>query len=157
MVPELYKIMYISSATRDMGDNELESMLIKCREKNTFFDITGYMLYHEGNIIQLLEGKRTMLEYIYNTIRLDTRHHDIIELCAAPIEKRAFADWKMGFQNINRQQIQKLNTIQDLFYDELPVSQLEHFCSRATLFFETFLKAARMDNYAQLQNRMSSL
>lgn len=154
---ELHKIMYISSATRDMSAEELEAMMVKCREKNAFFDITGYMIYNEGNIIQLLEGKRTTVEYIYNTIRLDKRHHDIIELCAAPVEKRAFADWQMGFKNINRQQIHKINTIQDLFSGELSIPQLDQFCSRAALFFETFLKVARLDNYTLLQNRMSTL
>lgn len=154
---ELYKIMYISSATRDMSAEELETMLVKCREKNTFFDISGYMLYHRGHILQLLEGSRTTVEYIYNTIRLDNRHHNIIELCTAPINQRAFADWKMGFQNIDRQQIQQVNTIQDLFLGELSLLQLEQFCSRATVFFETFLKVARLDNYPLLQNRMSAL
>ncbi|MDX1573853.1 MAG: BLUF domain-containing protein [Methylophaga sp.] len=154
---DLYKIMYISSATQDMSSNELESLMVKCREKNAFFDITGYMVYHEGSIIQLLEGSRTSVNYIYNTIKLDSRHHEIIELCAAQIERRAFADWQMGFKKIERQQIQKVNTIQDLFQGELSLPQLEQFCGRAALFFETFLKVARLDNYSLLQNRMSVL
>ncbi|MEX1200498.1 MAG: BLUF domain-containing protein [Methylophaga sp.] len=154
---DLYKVMYISSATRDMSANALEAMMVKCRQKNVFFDITGYMVYHEGNIIQLLEGNRTSVEYIYNTIRLDSRHQEIIELCTAPIEKRAFADWQMGFKKIEREQIHKVNTIQDLFQGELSLLQLDQFCSRAGLFFETFLKLARLDNYSLLQNRMSTL
>ncbi len=154
---DLYKIMYISSATQNMSLNELETMMVKCRKKNAFFDITGYMVYHEGNIIQLLEGSRTSVEYIYNTIKLDSRHHDIFELCTAQIERRAFADWQMGFKIIDRQQIQKVNTIQDLFMGELSIPQLDQFCGKAALFFETFLKVAQLDNYSLLQNRMSSL
>lgn len=153
----LYKVMYISSATQDMGAKELEAMMVKCRQKNAFFDITGYMVYHEGNVIQLLEGNRTSVDYIYNTIKLDSRHQNIIELCTAPIEKRAFANWQMGFKKIDRDQIHKVNTIQDLFQGELSLTQLDQFCSRAGLFFETYLKVARLDNYSLLQNRMSTL
>lgn len=154
---DLYKVMYISSATQHMSTKELEKMMAKCRQKNAFFDITGYMVYHEGNIIQLLEGNRTSVEYIYNTIKLDSRHQNIIELCTASIEKRAFANWQMGFKLIDREQIHKVNTIQDLFQGELSLPQLDQFCSRAGLFFETFLKLARLDNYSLLQNRMSTL
>lgn len=154
---ELYKVMYISSATREMSGEELETMMAKCREKNAFFDITGYMVYHEGSIIQLLEGSRTKVEYIYNTIRMDSRHQNIVELCKAPIENRVFADWQMGLQCIDRQRIKKINTIEDLFQDQLSLLQLNQFCSRATLFFETFLKLARLDNYNLLQNRMAAL
>lgn len=157
MEQNLYKIMYISSATQNMSAEQLETMMIKSRDKNSFFDVTGYMVYHEGNIIQLLEGNRTRVEYIYNTIRLDSRHQGIIELCATEIEKRAFADWQMGFKNVDRQQIEKVNTVEDLFQGELSRSQLEQFCSRAVLFFETFLREAPLDNYALLQNKMSSL
>ena len=154
---QLYKVMYISSATREMSGEELETMMAKCREKNAFFEITGYMVYHEGNIIQLLEGSRAKVEYIYNTIRMDSRHQDIVELCKAPIENRIFSDWQMGFQCIDRQRIKKVNTIEDLFQGELSLPQLDQICSRATLFFETFLKLARLDNYTQLQNRMAAL
>lgn len=154
---ELYKVMYISSATREMSGEELETMMAKCREKNAFFDITGYMLYHEGSIIQLLEGSRTKVEYIYNTIRMDSRHQNIVELCKAPIENRIFADWQMGLQCIDRERIKKINTIEDLFQNQLSLPQLNQFCSRATLFFETFLKLARLDNYNLLQNRMAAL
>jgi len=154
---DLYKVMYISSATQGMSDNALEVMMVKSRQKNAFFDITGYMIYYEGNIIQLLEGNRTSVEYIYNTIKLDSRHQEIIELCTAPIENRVFADCQMGFKKIDREQIHKVNTIQDLFQGELSLSELEQFCNRAGLFFETFLKVARFDNYSLLQNRMSGL
>ncbi len=153
----LYKIIYISSATNLMTDEELDAVVEKSRHKNGFFDVTGYMLYHETNIIQLLEGDRSKLKYIYNTIRLDNRHKGILELCAEPIEKRLFTDWQMGFLNMNRQQIEKVNTFQDLFKDELTTTQLEQFSSRDALFFETFLKVAKKDNYSQLQQRMSSL
>lgn len=157
MEQDLYKIMYISSATKNMSADELETLMVKNRNKNSFFDVSGYMVYHEGNIIQLLEGHRTKVEYIYNTIRLDSRHQGIIELCATEIEKRAFADWRMGFKNIDRQQIQKISTVEDLFQGELTQSQLDQVCSRAAIFFETFLKVARLDNYSLLQNRMSSI
>lgn len=154
---DLYKIMYISSATTEMSAEELQSLLTKCRAKNAFFDITGYMIHHEGKIIQWLEGKRSSVEYIYNTIRMDTRHENIVELCMSPIGKRVFSDWQMGFQDINRQQIDTVNSVQDLFEGELTSLELNQFCSRAAEFFETFLKIARMDNYPLLQSRMTML
>lgn len=155
MAQDLYKIIYISAARHDLSDQALETLLVKCRDKNAFFDITGYMVYHERNIIQLLEGRRTAVEYIYNTIRMDDRHQNITELCASPIENRAFADWQMGFQKIDRQRIETINTMEDMFQGELSMPQLDAFCNRASLFFETFLKFARLENYALLKERMT--
>ena len=104
---ELYKVMYLSLETDKMSSQELDDLMVKCREKNAHFNVTGYMIYYKGMILQLLEGKRTSVEYIYNTVKHDKRHSDIVELCKSPIEKRIFTNWHMGFKNLDHEQILK--------------------------------------------------
>lgn len=152
----LYKIMYISSA-KDMTDAELDALLQKCRTKNQHFDITGYLIYHDGKFIQLLEGRKITVEYIYNTVCLDNRHQDVLELCAEPIKERVFPEWKMGFRNITPEQIHHINTLHDLFGKQVDQSEIDKFGDTTRAFFDTFAKALPINDFSVLSRKMRQL
>lgn len=153
----LYKIMYISSVREPMTDNQLDALLEKCRTKNQHFDVTGYLIYHEGKFIQLLEGRKITVEYIYNTVCLDDRHQDVVELCAEPINERVFPEWKMGFRNITPDQIHHINTHHDLFGKEVDKSRIDNFSDTTRAFFDTFAKALPINDFSALTRRMRQL
>lgn len=69
------------------------------RSYNKTFQITGVLLYHDGNFFQYLEGPRLGLQTIYPYIQRSKLHHDIIEMAREPISQRAFSSWLMGFNH----------------------------------------------------------
>ncbi len=64
-------------------------------------DITGILLYFNGNIIQVLEGVEERVKALYEVIRRDPQHTQVIKLYSYPIEQRSFSDWSMGYKTVS--------------------------------------------------------
>ncbi|UOR06931.1 BLUF domain-containing protein [Hymenobacter aerilatus] len=94
----LHHLMYQSRATAPMGDAELTQLLTQSRAFNAAHNLTGILLYSQGNIIQLLEGPETGVRTVFTRIVRDARHTGIIKLADGPVGQRLFAQWTMGFR-----------------------------------------------------------
>ena len=98
----MFYLIYVSSAIKLMHDDELLLLLEKARENNSRLGITGMLLYKEGNFMQMLEGeKKTVLE-LYDAIKKDERHKDIVTIVSGDIKERNFENWTMGFYDMNK-------------------------------------------------------
>lgn len=130
--------MYASSATSLLNREELESLVKKSQLKNAQFGVTGCVIYHDGNILQYLEGPKTPVDFIYDSIVLDPRHTGIQRLCYGPVAQRCFSDWRMAF--IWLPDIEYACTsLYKLFEDMMEKKQVDKLSIRARVFFETFL------------------
>lgn len=98
----LINLVYVSSATRGMSDDELLEILRVARENNTRLGITGLLLHKGGNFMQVLEGPLDAVRGLLTKIECDPRHETLLTLIDKPIAERQFAEWTMGFQNIDR-------------------------------------------------------
>lgn len=94
----LYEKIYISSATRLFGQDELVELMRACRRNNHANGVTGLLLYHEGSFIQVLEGPQNAVEATFHRIEQDPRHQGVIELLHGEIPARRFPQWSMGFK-----------------------------------------------------------
>ncbi len=55
----LYCIVYLSSATNLMTDAEIEALLVSARNSNAAQNITGVLMYLDGNFVQCIEAAIT--------------------------------------------------------------------------------------------------
>jgi len=101
----LIHLIYASSATRLMSSDELTELLKKSRENNAKREITGMLLYRNGNFVQVLEGPESEVNAVYEIIKKDPRHHDVTLILKRPIEKRDFGEWEMGFNGVQDKDI----------------------------------------------------
>ncbi|MGY0217542.1 BLUF domain-containing protein [Endozoicomonadaceae bacterium StTr2] len=100
----MYYMIYISTATTLMTEEELTSILETARHNNASNNITGMLLYSNGTFMQVLEGEdRDKLQALYQTIEQDKRHHSIIRMIEGETRKRQFPDWSMGFNHIEHE------------------------------------------------------
>lgn len=97
MSNELATIVYYSHACRDYDDAALLGLLQVARRNNQRNDITGMLLYHDGNFVQALEGQSTAVEKLFARISRDPNHDGIIPTKLMTIETRQFPNWSMGF------------------------------------------------------------
>ncbi|MCU0925874.1 MAG: BLUF domain-containing protein [Hydrogenophaga sp.] len=93
----LHEIIYVSLATHDMRPDELVKLLDHARQHNARRGITGLLLYHRREFLQLIEGERSAVEALYSAICLDPRHQQVHTLWDGPIETLGFGQWSMGF------------------------------------------------------------
>ena len=93
----LYEIIYVSLASRDLPAEELVQLLDKARSHNASQCITGMMVYHRREFMQLLEGEQATVQELYDRIASDPRHQQLRKIWDGPIRERGFSDWGMAF------------------------------------------------------------
>ena len=71
--------------------------IVKVAEvENARNDITGVLFFAEGKFLQVIEGKKEVLQRLMQNISNDPRHKNIDYLIDTPVPERGFRDWKMG-------------------------------------------------------------
>lgn len=93
-------IVYMSRAVRPLSDQDLQALLDQCRRDNAARNVTGVLFYSHGNIAQLIEGDKEVLESLFEVISRDGRHSNVVKLVDKPISTRSFEDWSMAFHPI---------------------------------------------------------
>jgi hypothetical protein len=93
----LLSIIYVSSATHLFSNAELEGLLLEAGTFNKAKDVSGVLLYCDGNFMQCIEGPEESVKEVYSLITGSRRHKGLIEIQRAEIEERSFESWAMGF------------------------------------------------------------
>lgn len=97
----MYMLVYVSSATKLFSDEELHELLSISRKNNSARDITGLLLYKDGNFMQFLEGPKEQVVALVEKIKHDRRHGGIIVMLQEEHERREFEDWSMAFRKLD--------------------------------------------------------
>jgi hypothetical protein len=94
----LWELVYNSIAyPGPAAPDALASLVAEARAKNERLGITGVLLQHRGEYVQLLEGERDVVQALYNDAILQDGRHRGVTLCwEQPIAVRSFSDWSMG-------------------------------------------------------------
>lgn len=111
---QLCQLVYLSSSSGAYSKEDLVDILSSSRRNNTRDNITGLLLYHDGNVIQFLEGEEAQVQKLYNRIAGDRRHKGVLPLLTRKITSRDFGSWSMGFKNITEQEKDELEGFNDL-------------------------------------------
>ena len=138
----LYRLMYMSTSRNFMSEGELEQLLEGARQRNAADGITGMLIYVEGHFLQIIEGSKESVERLSKRIAADPRHSGIIHLMAGPIDRRAFADWSMGFQRLSEQDGQRVLGAVDLARNSLRESLPEDLPQELLVFMESFYRSS---------------
>ena len=102
MSEDLVRLNYASTATfepNEAGGIEVEvaRILAQSRKNNKAKAVGGVLHYGNGYFFQALEGERSVVNDVYNTIAADPRHRDVQILSFDSVPDRLFADWSMKY------------------------------------------------------------
>lgn len=95
----LYEIVYHSQANSHLSLIDIQEILRRSRDSNAKKGITGCLLHHKRQFLQILEGEEKEINQLYEKIRKDPRHQNVITLHAEKITDRIFDKWNMAFQD----------------------------------------------------------
>jgi len=115
----LHEIIYVSLATREMAQAELLALLDEARVHNEAHGITGLLMYHRHEFLQLLEGERDELLALYAGICKDPRHQQVYTLWEGPLLARNFDRWAMGFVSPDEAALRERPGYKDVLNDGL--------------------------------------
>lgn len=106
-----YCITYFSTAVESTTEHDIIDIVEFSRIKNARLNITGVLLYINGNIVQVLEGPKEALEDLYKSIQADVRHTNVRAVISQPISQRLFSHWYMGYETLSVQQYEEVQNI----------------------------------------------
>ncbi|HEY0307363.1 MAG TPA: BLUF domain-containing protein [Acidobacteriaceae bacterium] len=124
-MPFLSHLMYASVATAPLDADGLKDLLKQSRAFNKLHSITGMLLYSDNNFFQVIEGPRTAIEALFQTILRDKRHTQVTLIIQEPISRRYFDDWSMGFSNIPSVELAGIDGLTDFFKENTYLTSLD--------------------------------
>ena len=91
------RIVYQSTASQEFGSLALFRLLTEAQLRNARLQITGHLLFLNGEFTQCFEGPPESVEQLWQSLLRDTRHHDINLLVRHSTQERRFPAWSMAF------------------------------------------------------------
>ena len=104
----LFHLGYVSTETGYIGTQGMIELMTEARRLNTQRNITGLLLHREKSFYQVLEGTEAEVRRTFASIEKDERHTAVDILFDGEIEEREFADWQMGFLNLDGVELETL-------------------------------------------------
>lgn len=135
---DIYQLLYLSSACAHFDQGALLNMLTKAREKNHSLGITGLLLHNNGNFLQLIEGPEENIHTLFDSIRQDTRHQDIIILFQETTHVRLFTEWSMGLREISDEELKSIPGLSSYFEAKTGYINSEESSNRALQLITMF-------------------
>jgi len=110
----LYRMFYVSKATRQMTRGELEDLMLGAQKRNAERGVSGLLVYDAGNFAQVLEGPQNVVQELYWKIEKDPRHGHASILSQWPVDRRDFGGWAMGLENIDERREPDLEPLREI-------------------------------------------
>jgi len=96
-----YAISYVSTVNSALPETEIQEVLDLSKKWNNDNNITGVLLYSQGNFFQVLEGEEQLLKNLYEKIKADERHHNIITIFQKQIPDIQFDGYETNFISLD--------------------------------------------------------
>ncbi len=93
----LERLIYRSVAAQDFGTLSLFNLLTQAQLRNEQLQITGHLLFLDGQFTQCVEGPPPSIERLWQSLQRDTRHHSLELMVRRPATERRFPRWSMAF------------------------------------------------------------
>jgi Sensors of blue-light using FAD len=94
---QVWQLLYRSEQAYEMDSDDMVKLLLDARAFNRENSVTGMLLHHEGQFMQLLEGDQHQVQSLYRRISEDARHRNVTLEVNAPAKDRMFPEWHMGY------------------------------------------------------------
>ena len=136
----MHQLIYVSSAAVKFTEEELKELLRRARDKNSALQLTGMLLYIDGNFIQILEGDKKNVIKLFDIIHLDPRHNGVLNLMEKTISERSFPDWTMGFKSLTMDEASHLSGYKNLKSDIFKIENFKNVEHPAVKLLKNFYR-----------------
>ncbi len=95
-LPPIHHVVYCSRAAPGINDAAVDHILQSAHRNNPRNGITGLLVFGGGMFFQWIEGPRTNIRRLMDTIKADRRHESVVVLSETEeVRERLFPDWAM--------------------------------------------------------------
>ena len=133
----LYNLIYRSKISNGLTDELLMELANKSNQANLDKGLSGLLLHNSTHFLQILEGPKEHIENLYQKIRKDPRHSEVVLIALEPIPLRLHSE--LGMKFINANDLDEIATYLPTIYqdNELPTIN-SSYNSRTKKFINQF-------------------
>ena len=91
------RLAYVSRPRPDLPASELSRIVVASRTNNARDHLFGVLVYTGSDFAQLIEGASAHVYALWNRIKRDERHRDVVLLFDETASTPWFPDWRMGY------------------------------------------------------------
>jgi len=96
-----FAISYLSTANKDLNQDEVAELLDLTEIRNNNAGVNGLLIYSDGNFFEVIEGEETKIKELFENIKVDPRHRNILIVFEKRIDKPLFDDKEANFISEN--------------------------------------------------------
>lgn len=134
----MYRLIYLSTASNNsMSTTDLNELLLKSQKSNRENNISGILLHINGEFIQVLEGSKKAVLELFEIIKKDIRHKNVIPFDEKVVAKRYFSGYFMAFDPEHFKNINEFEALRNFNQDKILKSEKDS----VLVFLEGFLDA----------------
>lgn len=111
----LCQLIYVSAARTGLTRDTLDAILNVSARENPAHGITGMLLYDRGSFLQVLEGPNRSISTLFENIRRDSRHDNVMHMLTLPVSNRDFPDWAMAYPGLTVEDLGTHPALSDFF------------------------------------------
>jgi len=139
---EIYKVVYISHST--ISDDELSNELANIEQiassNNNHNEISGCLVYCNHMFIQALEGPKSDVLNLIESIKEDQRHSGLTLIYAENIKQRSYKSWRqmkvISDESLLSKFSKSLEGLASLPLNTLPPSKIDEIIFHMSAFGE---------------------
>ena len=91
----LRTLAYISTATRELSQDELLRVGYGAQRFNETVGVTGLLVFDSRQFAQVIEGSSEAITEVFARIEKDDLHREIRVFVDEPVHRRIYTDWAM--------------------------------------------------------------
>ncbi|WP_292134224.1 BLUF domain-containing protein [Brevundimonas sp.] len=90
----LYRLVFVSKAVGETGQStqSLAHILGAAERNNRRDELSGALMFHGDEIVQIVEGARADLDRLMRRVGADPRHRDVVVVEDRPVMQRRYRD-----------------------------------------------------------------
>ena len=109
----MFELIYCSIAKPDLKPEDIQDILQTAIDFNSKNKITGCLLFHNNEFLQILEGEKGVVQELFESIKRDVRHSEVILLDEYEKIERLFPTWSMAFHELNDSELVKTDFVKN--------------------------------------------
>ena len=105
----MHEITYYSLANPGLKKADIEAILQTSRTFNAKNELSGCLLLHNNQFIQILEGDASVIRDLIARIKNDKRHSFFYPIAEGEKEHRTFPNWTMAYRQLSDDDLKGVN------------------------------------------------
>lgn len=112
-------LAYVSRQSFILSNDDISQLLETCRTNNSNTNITGMLIYFDGTFVQFIEGPENNIDQLFQKIKKDKRHQDVVLLIDGIHKEREFSNWSMAYRKLSSEETAQRLGLQQFKKEEL--------------------------------------